>query len=78
MEPLVGEAIITDWIVLDSPRQLPFTATSVKKSTIAMPESIVEADGWVLNEKGEVVLTANPPSARSNTPWRNIASCHAG
>jgi large exoprotein involved in heme utilization and adhesion len=42
------------------------------------PESapIVEARGWVINGKGEVVLTANAPTTTPHNPWMTAADCH--
>ena len=37
---------------------------------------IVEATGWVINNKGEVVLTADAPNATPNIPWMTPATCH--
>ncbi|MCC5666469.1 filamentous hemagglutinin N-terminal domain-containing protein [Nostoc sp. CHAB 5784] len=38
------------------------------------PERIVEANGWVVNEKGEVVLTANVPAGGRGS-WHKAVSC---
>ncbi|MCC5601551.1 filamentous hemagglutinin, partial [Nostoc sp. CHAB 5714] len=38
------------------------------------PERIVEANGWVVNEKGEVVLTANVPGGGRGS-WHKAVSC---
>ncbi|MCC5610079.1 filamentous hemagglutinin N-terminal domain-containing protein [Nostoc sp. CHAB 5834] len=38
------------------------------------PERIVEASGWALNEKGEVVLTANVP-AEGRDSWQKDVPC---
>ena len=37
---------------------------------------IVEATGWVINNKGEVVLTDIAPNATPNIPWMTPATCH--
>jgi hypothetical protein len=31
----------------------------------------------VINKKGEVVLTANPPTTTPHSPWLTPASCRA-
>ncbi|BBD69203.1 filamentous hemagglutinin outer membrane protein [Nostoc commune NIES-4072] len=41
---------------------------------ITTPERIVEANGWVVNAKGEVVLTANVP-AESRSSWHKDVAC---
>ncbi|MCL6749653.1 S-layer family protein [Nostoc sp. CCCryo 231-06] len=40
------------------------------------PERIVEASGWVLNQKGEVVLTANIPAGDRDS-WHKGVPCSA-
>jgi large exoprotein involved in heme utilization and adhesion len=46
------------------------------KSKIQNP--VVPAQGWVFNNKGEVVLTAyNPSSTGSQRPWANPGACKA-
>ncbi|WP_138506869.1 filamentous hemagglutinin N-terminal domain-containing protein [Nostoc sp. PA-18-2419] len=42
--------------------------------TVTTPEPIVEANGWVINKKGEVVLTANVPSG-SRGSWQKDVPC---
>ncbi|MEH2002613.1 MAG: filamentous hemagglutinin N-terminal domain-containing protein [Nostoc sp.] len=46
----------------------------VTRVSTTMPERIVEASGWVLNEKGEVVLTANVPAGRRGS-WHKGVPC---
>ncbi|MBW4504850.1 MAG: hypothetical protein KME57_36240, partial [Scytonema hyalinum WJT4-NPBG1] len=38
---------------------------------------IVEATGWVINEKGEVILTADASTTALHGSWQNPASCRA-
>ena len=46
------------------------------KTTIQKP--IVPAQGWVFNNKGQVVLTAyNPAVTQPQRSWRNPGACHA-
>lgn len=52
----------------------PFAATQPTDSA-AMP--LVEATGWTINDKGEVVLTAAVPSATLQVPWLTSNTCHA-
>ncbi|MBW4564984.1 MAG: S-layer family protein [Mojavia pulchra JT2-VF2] len=41
-----------------------------------MPERIVEASGWSVNKKGEVVLTANVSTAKTRGSWQNAIACN--
>ncbi len=57
---LQGETVVTSWVSLDAEVEnnippVPTTPTS------SVPRKLVEAQGWVINEKGEVVLTASAP-----------------
>ncbi|MEH2202452.1 MAG: filamentous hemagglutinin N-terminal domain-containing protein [Nostoc sp.] len=56
-EPLRGRAVITGWV--DLPPQA--TAMTDKSSTASMTKStdpIVEAQGWIVDAKGDVILVA--------------------
>ena len=44
--------------------------------TTSKPARIVEATRWVFNDKGEIVLTAQPNTATLHNPWMNPATCH--
>ncbi|MCL6754101.1 hypothetical protein KBT16_25250, partial [Nostoc sp. CCCryo 231-06] len=52
-------------------RSNPLVTTNPVTTT---PERIVEANGWVVNEKGEVVLTANVPAGSRNS-WHKDVAC---
>jgi hypothetical protein len=47
----------------------PQSATSKQKAPI------VEAQGWVINDKGQVVLTATPTTATPHDSWLQPATC---
>ena len=46
------------------------------QSTNSTPGQLVEAQGWVINDKGEVVLTATVPTVTLYIPWMTPASCY--
>jgi filamentous hemagglutinin family protein len=51
-------------------------APSIESSTSPVKNSIVPAQGWVFNNKGEVILTAvNPNSTLLQRPWVNPSAC---
>ncbi|MEA5623747.1 S-layer family protein, partial [Nostoc sp. UHCC 0251] len=63
-EPLRGQAVITSWV--DLPAQA--TAITDKLSTASMTKSadrIVEAQGWIVDAKGDVILVAQYPQSSS-------------
>lgn len=75
-EPLRGRAIVTpEWVTLDAEAQTSVNGRQVRgdekmETASSPPTEIVEADGWVVDAKGNVVLVArsqmtNP--VRSNT-----------
>ncbi|KAB8318254.1 filamentous hemagglutinin N-terminal domain-containing protein [Tolypothrix campylonemoides VB511288] len=74
---LTPDAVEVDWVTLNpniNNRKSPSVTT---KPTTATPERIVEATGWVRNSKGEVILTANPPTTTPYESWQKPVSCRA-
>ncbi len=64
-EPLRGRAVITGWV--DLPPQATHTATD-KLSTASMTKSsepIVEAQGWIADAKGDIMLVAQSVQSSS-------------
>jgi filamentous hemagglutinin family protein len=55
----------------------PVAARSVSpQSATSNPKPpIVEAQGWVINDKGQVVLTATPTTATPHDSWLRSATC---
>ncbi len=74
-EPLTPDAVQVDWVTL-KPRSENRVNTDVSKLTTPTPAPIVEAQGWVRNAKGEVVLTAYAPTATPHNSWQKPAFCH--
>ena len=46
------------------------------KTTSELGSPLVEASGWMVGEKGEVILTAATRSATTDIPWLTPTSCH--
>ncbi|WP_158054934.1 two-partner secretion domain-containing protein [Scytonema sp. HK-05] len=76
-EALSTDAVQVDLITLNPSSDRPNSPSVTSKTTTAVPERIVEATGWIINEKGEVVLIANSPTTTPHSPWFNPASCRA-
>ncbi|MBD1804644.1 filamentous hemagglutinin N-terminal domain-containing protein [Microcoleus sp. FACHB-SPT15] len=55
-DTLQGEAVVTNWVSLDSEVEDSTYSSSTTPSRSAQRQ-LREAQGWVINEKGEVVLT---------------------
>jgi filamentous hemagglutinin family protein len=51
-------------------------APSTNPTRESAPTQIVEANGWVINGKGEVVLTASTSTATLDIPWVPNSDCH--
>jgi large exoprotein involved in heme utilization and adhesion len=80
-EPLSNEEALED---IHPPSELsssrnskPVAARSVSpQSATSNPKPpIVEAQGWVMNDKGQVVLTATPTTATPHDSWLQPATC---
>lgn len=67
-----------NWVELDASREnRPSTKPAANSTIESVPTQIVEANGWITNDKGEVVLTATAPSATLNIPWVPNSDCNA-
>ena len=53
------------------------TSEQTTQPTNSTAEQLVEAQGWVFNNKGEVVLTATAVPVLTHSPWQTPAKCHA-
>lgn len=76
-DTLQNESVITDWVTLDPQVENPTTG----KPTSAQPQdstlvatqtpktkAYIEAQGWVINEKGEIMLTAKASTITPHNP----------
>ncbi|MFN6570717.1 filamentous hemagglutinin N-terminal domain-containing protein [Dendronalium sp. ChiSLP03b] len=76
-ETLNADAVLADWITPDI-RETSSSVTVGKNLTNSTPTSIVEATGWAINAKGEVVLTANAPTVTFHDSWQKSTNCSVG
>lgn len=92
-QPLISDdAVIADWIILSPEsknraegrnnrvfvhKQRNTEEKSQKVNSVNVPTEIVEAQGWVIDANGNVVLVAQAPNARPNSPALAPASCAA-
>ena len=78
-ESLRGDNTLTNWSTLEEPevenRSSSAPATNPTKESA--PTTIVEANGWVIGENGEVTLVATAPTANIDIPWLPESSCNA-
>ncbi|HEY9667245.1 MAG TPA: S-layer family protein, partial [Coleofasciculaceae cyanobacterium] len=73
-EPLRGESAIANWISFDSDSENN-TSPDTPTPKSASPRQLVEAQGWMINEKGEVILTASAQQVTPQGEWFNSADC---
>ncbi|MEH2288932.1 two-partner secretion domain-containing protein [Nostoc sp.] len=76
-EPLNTDAVQVDLVSLNPNGDNRDRSFVPSKITTPAPERIIEATGLALNEKGEVILTANLPTTTPHSPWLKPASCRA-
>ncbi|MHC5779951.1 autotransporter outer membrane beta-barrel domain-containing protein, partial [Nostoc sp.] len=91
-EPLIADdAVLADWITLSPEsknraegrknrvivQKQGNTEESQKVNSVNVPTQIVEAQGWVIDANGNVVLVAQAPNARPNSPALATAFCAA-
>ena len=66
---------VTNWVTLDAAGAKP--AANVPTTPVSKSARYVEAQGWVINEQGEVVLTAQTPTATPHNPTLTpVFSCN--
>ncbi len=87
-EPLTADAVLADWITLEGENragdindkvaiQQPskIENTSPKDNSVNPSTEIVEAQGWVLDSNGNVVLVTQAATVTPHSPAMNTASC---
>jgi filamentous hemagglutinin family protein len=75
IETLSSEAVMADWIALDGIRQTSFQPPASQNSIKSTLAKIVEATGWAINPKGEIVLTANTSTLIAYNSWQKSTDC---
>ncbi|MEQ9001774.1 MAG: S-layer family protein, partial [Coleofasciculus sp. B1-GNL1-01] len=74
-ELLRGEAVFADWISLESPESDNENTTATLLDKPSQPRQIVEAKGWIRDEQGNVILTAEATNMTSGNPPVNPKFC---
>ncbi|MDM9381525.1 filamentous hemagglutinin N-terminal domain-containing protein [Chlorogloeopsis sp. ULAP01] len=86
-EPLLGDGVLADWINLEDEKSVggvqsndleeqSKTGSLPKVDNISPPDPIVEAQGWVVNAKGEIALVADTSTVTPRTSLLTPASCN--
>ncbi|MFN6538495.1 MAG: filamentous hemagglutinin N-terminal domain-containing protein [Nostoc sp. EkiNYC01] len=89
-EPLMTDAVLADWITLNPENENPAegidnkvvqaqrnTEEPQKVNSVNEPSEIVEAQGWILDADGNVVLVAQVPAGMPHSSLLAAASCPA-
>ncbi|MEH2297182.1 S-layer family protein [Nostoc sp.] len=74
---LSPNAVLVDWVTLDPRGENPVSTDVSNQATSPTPAPIVEAQGWVRNAKGEIVLTAYAPTTKLHSSWQKPANCRS-
>ncbi len=74
-EPLTPDAVQLDWVTLNPKAENRVSTNVSNQANSSSPAPIVEAQGWVINAKGEVVLTADAPTALPYSSWLTAHTC---
>jgi filamentous hemagglutinin family protein len=76
-DPLRSDAMVSNWVTLDSDTEKKTSPTAVAPISTAptQPNQIVEAQGWVIDSKGKVVLTAQAPTVTPQGYWYPSPEC---
>ncbi len=76
-DPLRTEAILANDGTLVAAEKNRSSSVTAKLTTPSRSTQLVEAQGWVLNNKGEVVLTSQPPNVTPDSSDSTQATCYA-
>jgi filamentous hemagglutinin family protein len=76
-DPLRSDAMVSNWVTLDSDTEKKTSPTAVAPISTAptQPNQIVEAQGWVIDSNGKVVLTAQAPTVTPQGYWYPSPEC---
>ena len=87
---LRSQAVQVDWVTLDTPANNPTEDvqsrgtqqrvsdaqnTQIENNVNTKKTEIVEAQGWVVDANGNVVLVATAPTATPHSSWQTPADC---
>ncbi|OKH57954.1 hypothetical protein NIES2130_17120 [Scytonema sp. HK-05] len=74
-ETLQGESVIANWVTIDDDNNRTNNLSNI--TNIASPASnqIIEAQGWIIDANGDVILTAQVPNVTPYNPAQTPAVC---
>jgi filamentous hemagglutinin family protein len=74
-ESFEGNTPLIEWVTLNQGSGNSNNPKISDSSPQPEPEPIVEATGWVINDKGEVILTADASAATPGSSWQAPTDC---
>jgi large exoprotein involved in heme utilization and adhesion len=73
-EALSADAVMVNLVTLNPEVDKPSTTAVSTSTTSSAP--LVEAQGWVMDADGNVVLTANASTVTPHSSWHRTVDCH--
>jgi large exoprotein involved in heme utilization and adhesion len=74
-DPLMNDEVWVDWNSLEEREEKGNGGATDTNPTSSNPKPLVEAQGWVMNDKGQVVLTAQAPTVTPSRPGLELPPC---
>jgi large exoprotein involved in heme utilization and adhesion len=75
-EALSSDAIQVDWVTLNPGSENSSSPSVSTNPTSPTPARIVEAQGWIIEPSGEVLLTASAVPELPHSSWQTPANCN--
>ncbi|MBX2864648.1 MAG: S-layer family protein, partial [Leptolyngbyaceae cyanobacterium MAG.088] len=75
-EQLTAQTSLAEWETLDTPEQVQSSAQPIDSELESRTiQQIEEFQGWIVNDRGDVVLTADADTAIPRSPWQPAVQC---
>ncbi len=74
-EALNPDEIAINWVTLQPESDGKYSTANSTNPTNLESKPIIEAQGWIIDKDGKVVLTASVPTAKPHSSWQTLANC---
>ncbi len=74
--PLTNNEVQVDWATLEDKPETPDREPTNTKPTSSKPQQLVEAQGWMIDENGQITLTAQAAKVTPQGEWLSPLECH--
>jgi filamentous hemagglutinin family protein len=75
-DPLNNNEVWVDWATLEDKPENPHRQPTQTNSTRSKSQQLVEAQGWMIDENGKVILTAQAAKATPQGEWQPQPECN--